>query len=247
MASNYQKGKVYDVDVVFCIDATGSMTPCLDMVKKNAEKLYDDLCGRLAEEDRKINQMRVRLIAFRDYAESVKDHIPPMLTTDFFVLPEQTDYFKSSLASIRPEGGGDEPEDGLEALAFAIKSKWAEPKPGIGRRQIIVLWTDAPAHELGFGKAAPNYPEHMAKDFNELTRWWGYKPDEAARKQAYDAFMDYESKRLLIYAPKGPGWTDISNNWVNVMHVTTVTGEGLAEQDYNEIVGLLAATIQDKK
>ena len=235
---NYLFGRPYDVDMVFCIDATGSMGPILDRIKGNAAKLYDDLCERLAIEDRRINQMRVRLIAFRDYADSVITHIPPMMVTDFFTLPEQTEAFKTALTAIEAEGGGDEPEDGLEALGFAMKSKWAEPKPGITRYQIIVLWTDAPAHELGFGKAAPSYTKHMAKDFSELTRWWGYTPDEAIRRQVTDAIMDYEAKRLLLFAPKGFGWSDISCNWCNVIHIPTVTGEGLAEQDYSSIVNL---------
>ena len=70
-------------------------------------------------------------------------------------------------------GGGDDPEDGLEALAYAIRSKWNTE--GLKKRQLIVVWSDAPAHELGFGKSAENYPKKMAKDFNELTQWWGDK------------------------------------------------------------------------
>ena len=247
MAGNYENKK-YDVDLVFCIDATGSMKPWLDKVKKNAENLYDDLCAKMKAEHRDIARMRVRLIAFRDYAaaanEDKKNNILPMLTTDFFNLPEERKEFSDCLASIQPIGGGDVPEDGLEALAFAIKNtKWAEPRAGILRRQIIVVWTDAGTHELGFGRSAPDYPPSMAKDFNELTRWWGYSPDEAAQQQIDGSYMDFVSKRLLIFAPEEEWWTTVSGNWCNAIHVPTVTGDGMTEVAYDHIISLLTQTI----
>lgn len=53
MVSNYQQGGnnqqggnyqiTYNVDMVFCIDATGSMGGVIDMVKRNAVSFYGDL------------------------------------------------------------------------------------------------------------------------------------------------------------------------------------------------------------
>lgn len=47
MGSNY--GGKYDVDIVMCIDATGSMGPLIKMVKANALSFYNDFTTRLAE------------------------------------------------------------------------------------------------------------------------------------------------------------------------------------------------------
>ena len=240
MANNYKA--LYDVDIVFCIDATGSMQPCLEMVKANAAKLYEDICRKMQETKREVNRMRVRLIAFRDYAEYEKDHVPPMLTTDFFVLPEQNAAFRDSLRAIEPKGGGDEPEDGLEALGYAIRSNWT-PAGENRRRQIIVLWTDASTHNLGFARGTSKYPASMASSFEELTAWWGYTPEEERARQTTASYMDYSAKRLLIYAPDKPWWNTIAANWPNVVHVPTVTGKGLADQDYQEIINLLVKTL----
>ena len=239
MAGNYENKK-YDVDLVSCIDATRSMKSWLDKVKKNAENLYNDLCAKMKEQHREIARMCARLIVFRDYASSMIDKHPPMLTTDFFNLPEEKKQFSEALAYIRAVGGWGNLKDGLEALAFAIRNtKWAEPRAGVLRRQNIVVWTDGGTHELGFGRCAPDYPPSMAKDFDELTRWWGYPPEEAAQLQAEEGYMDFESKQLLIFAPEEEWWTTVSNNWCNVIHVPTVTWEGLYEVAYAELIHIL--------
>lgn len=41
--SSYEMTFGYDVDLVFCIDATSSMNPLIDMVKRNTLKFYADL------------------------------------------------------------------------------------------------------------------------------------------------------------------------------------------------------------
>ncbi len=41
-------------------------------------------------------------------------------------------------------------EDGLEALGYAMKSDWNND--GMKKRHVIVLWTDANTHPIGYGK-----------------------------------------------------------------------------------------------
>ena len=41
------RGLSYAVDIVFCIDVTGSMTPIIDQVKANALRFYDDVQANL--------------------------------------------------------------------------------------------------------------------------------------------------------------------------------------------------------
>ena len=75
----------YHVDMVFCIDATGSMRHVIEFVKKNALNLYHDIVAEMASKHKLVNKMRVRVIAFRDY---VADGEEAMLSSDFFELPE---------------------------------------------------------------------------------------------------------------------------------------------------------------
>ena len=71
----------YNVDMVFCIDATGSMRHVIDFVKQNALNLYRDIADEMEKKHKEINQMRVRVIAFRDY---VADGEEAMLSRSIF-------------------------------------------------------------------------------------------------------------------------------------------------------------------
>jgi hypothetical protein len=230
MGSNYRV--TYGVDMVFCIDATGSMQPLLDTVKDNALNLYEDFQRIMRDEHRKyVEQLRVRVIAFRDYRADKDD---AMLVTDFFVLPRQEDDLKQCLESITAFGGGDDPEDGLEALAYAMKSDWV--KKFKKNRHVIAVWTDEGTHEIGYGKAYyDGYPNGMPKNFEELTRWWG-SSNEAG-------IMDEYAKRLLIFAPGKAHWDAIRDNWNNVLHYESEAGTGLEDWGYEEILNTICGSI----
>jgi len=43
----------YAVDLVICIDATGSMTPVIDLVKSSALSFYKDIESRMKERQKK--------------------------------------------------------------------------------------------------------------------------------------------------------------------------------------------------
>lgn len=222
MGSNYAMS--YNVDIVMCIDVTGSMTGILDTVKANALNFCGDLQKGMQKKGKQIDALRVKVIAFRDY---LADGNGAMLASEFFNMPADEEEFARSVRSLNAQGGGDDPEDGLEALAYAIKTDWTTT--GDKRRHVIVVWTDASTHELGFGRTAPNYPKKMAADFNELTSWWEQ--------------MSANSKRLLIYAPEEQYWTTISENWTNSIHYPSVAGNGLKEFEYGEILDAICNSI----
>ena len=84
-----KRGLSYSVDVVFCIDATESMDPFLDVVKENALNFYQDFMDVMEQKKKKVQQLRVRVVAFRDY---MADGREAMLVTDFF-LPHAISHF----------------------------------------------------------------------------------------------------------------------------------------------------------
>lgn len=231
MASNYRDQMKYAVDMVFCIDATMSMYPILDEVKNRAITFYQDFKTEMDAKGKKVGSLRIRIVAFRDY---FYDQEEAMLETDFFELPQMAETFEQVIKSIEPSGGGDDPEDGLEALYYAMKSDWFTGPAK--KRHVIVVWTDSGTHPLGFGKSVDAYPAKMAKDFSELSAMWGnsYEP----------GMMDQSAKRLLLFAPDEPGWTNIRNSgWDNVIHVVTDQGMGLRDKDYNEILDVITNSI----
>jgi len=235
--SNYQGGYQggqsmdYTVDMVFCIDATGSMEDfsgsqdkIINLVKKNAITFYSDLNKSMSGKNKSIRQLRVRIVAFRDY---IADGENAMLVTDFFMLPQQAAEFEACINSIYAKGGGDIPEDGLEALAYAIKSKWTTETAK--KRHVIVVWTDAATHDLGYGRASKYYPNGMPQDLSTLNDWW----DE----------MNENAKRLILFAPDEAHWNYISRNWDNVVHYPSAAGNGLAEKNYGEILNAIANSV----
>lgn len=222
----------YNVDIVMCIDATGSMGGLIDKVKSNALSFYSDLTKSMEAKGKNISQLRVRLVVFRDY---LADGTQAMLQTEFLTLPEQDMQYKGFLDSVTAFGGGDNPEDGLEALAFAMhNSKWTMEQGK--HRHIIVVWTDAATHPLGFGKSAPNYPGKMAKSFDELTAWWGDADDPGC-------MPDQSAKRLLMFAPDEPYWNMITENWDNSILYPSDAGNGMDETDYASILDVIANSI----
>lgn len=77
----------------------------------------------MTQKNKVINKIRVCVIAFRDY---IYDKEEAMLSTRFFNLPEEAEKLKDIIGQIAAKGGGDDPEDGLEALVFAMRSDWKQ-------------------------------------------------------------------------------------------------------------------------
>ena len=229
MASNYQL--TYNVDIVLVIDATGSMSPIIEQVKANALNLYGDIGRKMEEAHKHIENLRIRVIAFRDY---LADDEAAMDGSDFFHLPEQTGELVECVHSLRADGGGDEPENGLEAMAYAIRSDWN--REGIKKRHIIVVWSDASAHPLGHAAGSPYYPSGMPGSFEELTIWWGDRANPGK-------YMDQHAKRLLLFTPHAAGWDRIVNEWDNVVHYPSAAARGLADVDYNTILDTIVHSI----
>ena len=75
----------YHVDMVLCIDATGSMRHVIDIVKENALNFYQDVTTTMKKKNKIINKLRVRVITFRDY---LADGERAMMSSEFFTLPD---------------------------------------------------------------------------------------------------------------------------------------------------------------
>lgn len=224
------QGLKYNVDIVMCIDCTGSMGDLLDTVKNNALKFYPDLKARCDEKGKEISELRIRAIAFRDFG---CDGPSAISATDFLHIPAEESEFKNFVSRLSPLGGGDEPENGLEALAMAIDSDWTTG--GDKRRHVVVVWSDTSTHPINtVGTDNPAYPQNMPVDFDELTDWW---EDEQSGK------MHKAAKRLVIFAPDASAWTEIGMNWTNTIHHPAKAGAGLEDVDYETILSTIVNSI----
>jgi hypothetical protein len=222
------RGLSYAVDIVFCVDVTGSMTPILDQVKANALRFYGDVQSNLTAKGKAIDELRVRVVAFRDI---VADGEAALQESPFFELPAEETGFSGFVNGLVAEGGGDAPESGLEAVALAMTSPWTTR--GDRRRQVMVVWTDAPAHPLDASALPPALAGRVPADFSALTDMW----------EDPQGPLGSSSKRLILFAPDGPGWTDISGVWENVVHHPSQAGSGLSDIDYGTIIDSIGNSV----
>jgi hypothetical protein len=154
-----------------------------------------------------------------------------MRESSFFALPEEQVPFSLFVDGLTASGGGDAPESGLEAVAMAINSPWT--RRGDRRRQVVVVWTDQPAHPLGYAVVPPDLASSVPRDFSALTDLW----------EDPQGPVGASSKRLILFAPEGQGWTDISDAWENVVHYPSQAGAGLSDVDYGTIIDSIGNSV----
>src|SRR5579862_6514470 len=119
------------VEVVFCLDTTGSMGGLIDSAK---QKIWS-ICNQIAA-GKPTPELKVGLVAFRDRGD---EYITKKLD-----LTGDLDAVHGELMSFKAAGGGDEPESVNEALHVALhKINWTQD-PKVLR--IIYLVGDAPPH-----------------------------------------------------------------------------------------------------
>ncbi len=192
----------YHFDIVFCLDVTDTMNACYPIIADKICSLYEVFSTKLHERSDGKDKMklRVRIVAFKDYMSDMD----AMTESDFFELGEDLDKLKAFLGSIEVNGGGDPPENALEALTLAIRSDWTPADRFT--RHLIVLCTDAPPLELRAREWCSGYPADMPKDLNELRDLWEEQTDRRA-------------KRLLIYGPKCEPWEEMGLYWSNTLFI----------------------------
>lgn len=127
-----------NVDVVMCIDCTGSMGGAISTVQQNAMSFYDSFSAACEQKDVDLVSLTAQVIGFRDLKIG-----EPMQTSATYSLPSQRAGFNSFVSGLRADGGGDTPESALEALSSAFsKLDWSGNDENY--RQVVILWTDAP-------------------------------------------------------------------------------------------------------
>lgn len=153
------------IDIVFCVDGTGSMSPCIESVKNNARRFYLDFAKAMTDNGSDIDMMRIKMIVFRDYKS---DGQQSMVQSPFFELPQEEAEFSAFLDGVRASGGCAEDANGLEALYLAMNSDFVT---GSKDRQVIVLFADTSAIPLGRRKGYSGYPAKMVNDDGLLETW----------------------------------------------------------------------------
>jgi FHA domain/von Willebrand factor type A domain len=131
-------GQGRPVDIVFVLDVTESMQPYIDAVKQNVIAFAQDLQSNSRD-------YRLGLVTFEDYVVSAYPDCNCAYRNSFTSDVKQ---FTDWVGTLHAGGGGDIPEDQLDALAYAAKFPFRPEAEGI-----IIIVTDAPPHHDGDGSA----------------------------------------------------------------------------------------------
>jgi hypothetical protein len=121
-----------EVEVVFCIDTTGSMGGLIGAAKDRIWRIVNGIAGALNGP-----RLKVGLVAYRDRGD--------VYITKVFNLTDNLESVQTELASYQANGGGDTPESVNQALSDALK-KVSWTAPGSKSYRTIFLVGDAPPH-----------------------------------------------------------------------------------------------------
>lgn len=239
MLGRFIGGATTNVDLVFVIDATESMSPIIDTVKRFALSFHEKVIDGLKRFHKSVNQLRVKVIVFRDY---YCDGEYAMEESEFFYLPDENESFKNFVSKIQAKGGGDIPENALEALSLAMRSDWV--KEGTSRRHAIVLFTDAPAHPLEQQNdgVPDNYPSDMFRTYNELLEAWGAGQSTCMDENNFK--MDKNARRLILFAPDAEPWTDVETDFEQCFLTQIDLDKGGEELDMDIVINTISKSIK---
>jgi hypothetical protein len=137
-------------DIVFLIDVTGSMAPCIDALRRNIEAFVDSLSRGDANNAAPVKDWRGKVVGYRDIEASQSEGLPWFVDNPFV---RDAGALKAQLAALQAAGGGDEPESLLDAL-YNVASMEAIPKgsqsedPSKWRyrsdaARVVIVFTDA--------------------------------------------------------------------------------------------------------
>lgn len=138
-------------DIVFLIDATGSMAPCIDALKENIQLFIDTLSEGDANSGSPVKDWRARVVGYRDIRSDGAD----WLVDNPF--ERDAGALKDQLARLTAGGGADEPESLLDALyrvanVGSIERGAQDEDPNRWRNRsdaarVVIVFTDASYHE----------------------------------------------------------------------------------------------------
>ena len=237
---NASHSPAYHIDVVLLIDATGSMDAIINKAKKAALRIAPMIQERMDKYGKSLETLRIKVISFRDFAFDAEEDA--MKESPFFCMPNQKNELADWINKIEARGGGDEPENSLEAICLAMKSAWNTQSVG-KRRHVIILFTDAPPVSLEddsdprccLRKRKDNqyYPKDIPKTLAELEKWWNGEHKRGMPEQ--------RTKRMILFAPDEYTWQKIADTFDFVWYIPSRNNNGCNEFDIDDACDVIAS------
>ena len=172
------KGAVEPIDVVFVFDTTGSMGSQIAAVRDNIIQFAETLTKTNMD-------YRLGLVTFGD---EIRETYEPMADVK---------KFKEIISKQTAEGGGDDPENALEALETMRKMKFRDKA-----KVVAILITDAPFHAMD--------------SFTKLSILPVLKAIKEQKIVVY-ALGPHLEQYLWMAAETGGSWYDVSRNFTELV------------------------------
>ena len=183
------KNKSKEVDIVYLIDATGSMDQEIEAANNNVIGILKNLKEKFKEKN---FNFKFGAIFYRDKVDSIGDK------DDYFPLTDDMEHLKKNISTIEAYGGGDGPEDWVGGYDLALnKIKWRNGS------KLIIHIADAGAHGVEFSegdihpdegsKLIPLIQKCVEKGINII----GFKIDnepEQSFEKIKEIYNDYKIK-----------------------------------------------------
>lgn len=219
-------------DIVFLLDASGSMKDCIHAVADNIAAFVDTLSTPDANGGVLIKDWRVRVVAYRD-READGSHwwIDNPFTSDLVQV-------KAQLSALEAKGGGDEPESLLDAM-YTV-SQWPSTERGAAASpngwrhrhdaaRVVIIFTDASCK-----------PDFTAAD--------------GSRGSVTDLINAFHANKLKVclFAPDAPVYGDLSGmnglEWEPVGSLDSNPQQALTEYvattgNFRKVMEALAKTV----
>lgn len=214
------------LDLVFCVDLTGSMAGFIASAKQHMARVLDALKGELGA------GLRVAIVGYRDHSDGDK-------LLEVHALDGDLEKVSAMVQKLSVSGGGDAPEAVFAGLKACLGLKWAE-----GSYRVVILVGDAPPHAVGapgdsYAKGDPTgYSlDDMA---NELETQGLFV--HALAMQPADKILASSFQRLSIST--GGGFHDATTSGAAIKLVESVTQGLLRDIDFDRrLLALLRAGV----
>jgi len=139
------------VDIVFLIDATQSMQPALEALKRNIGTFVDDWICNEDEEGNPVGDWRAKVVGYRDVTD---DTAPPLEGNPF--VHNDADALKAQLQALQTQGDDKGPSSLLDTIYHVANmgqtdkaaeeldsNKW---RYRLSAARVVLIFTDAPYH-----------------------------------------------------------------------------------------------------
>jgi Mg-chelatase subunit ChlD len=212
------------LDLVFLVDATGSMADEIDKLKATLQTIANEVAALPSQPD-----LCFGLVAYRD-----KDDAFLLRSHD---LTNDLDAFQGVLNALHAAGGGDYPEAMNEALHDTVhKLSWR----GDGATRLVFLLADAPPH-LDYG--GPQYDDDMLAALGKGIKIFGVgasgldQQGEYIQRQIAQytggrfVFLTYDKARVPTSGPGRETVHDVRNYSVDTLDrlIVRLVGEELGK------------------